>query len=256
MKYEFMVFSESTLKRFWRKVDKSSSNGCWYWMRSKNDSGYGQFFVNGKVKLAHRVSWEIYNNQCVPDGALVCHTCDNRSCVNPEHLWLGTPKENIVDCANKGRLHSQNFWRNKLTCKRGHANTPENIVLFPSGSYKCIVCYKERERVRGEKQKEERRIKREERNKLKVIKHKKPLSDAAKKSLSLCGYRKRKLSDSQVDYIRLLLEAKYPATHCANWYKVDIAVITGIRDGKIYKQSVEALSKLQEQKELLNECNR
>ena len=80
-------------------VDKGS--GCWLWLLSKA-FGYGNFKVNGKTKRAHRVAWEEFNGP-IPEGMNVCHTCDNPSCVNPEHLFLGTQYDNLQDMKQKGR---------------------------------------------------------------------------------------------------------------------------------------------------------
>ena len=92
--------------RFFAKVVKS--DGCWLWQASKNNKGYGQILVEKTpkhiVKLAHRVSWEIHNGP-IPDGLGVLHACDTPLCVNPQHLFLGTQKDNMVDCAKKGRTN-------------------------------------------------------------------------------------------------------------------------------------------------------
>ena len=94
--------------RFWPKVaiiyDEDS---CWVWTASKHSkrgSEYGQIKVTRTRKIsAHRASWEI-NFGPIPEGMCVCHRCDNPSCVRPDHLFLGTQKENLVDCRDKGRL--------------------------------------------------------------------------------------------------------------------------------------------------------
>lgn len=88
--------------RFEAKIEKQK-NGCWIWKSSKTNSGYGKFNIRGKHMVAHRYSYELYKGS-IPKGMCICHSCDNKLCVNPEHLWIGTQKDNIQDCKNKGRL--------------------------------------------------------------------------------------------------------------------------------------------------------
>lgn len=79
-----------------------SPTGCWLWNRSHASSGYGDFRMNGKHYLAHRASYEAFIGP-IPVGMWVLHKCDVRSCVNPEHLFLGTNQDNIADSVRKGR---------------------------------------------------------------------------------------------------------------------------------------------------------
>jgi hypothetical protein len=90
-------------ERFWRFIVKNES--CWSWLGNKA-SGYGRLAIGKKTEgyfLAHRFSWELHNKQKIPKGMFVMHKCDNPECTNPDHLTLGTPKENTQDMIAKGR---------------------------------------------------------------------------------------------------------------------------------------------------------
>lgn len=95
--------------KFWEKVEMTSINDCWMWKASKNKKGYGNFYVsigNSKDKhiLAHRMAYILWNHlNEIPDGLQVLHRCDNPSCCNPAHLFLGTNQDNMNDMMQKGR---------------------------------------------------------------------------------------------------------------------------------------------------------
>ena len=96
------------MERFWAKVDKTDPSGCWIWKGCRTSAGYGQIrtggLKDGKALYAHRMMWEtIYGN--IPESMEVLHKCDNPSCVNPTHLFLGTQADNINDCVRKGRFN-------------------------------------------------------------------------------------------------------------------------------------------------------
>ncbi|NGX57222.1 MAG: hypothetical protein K940chlam3_00107 [Chlamydiae bacterium] len=92
---------ETIKKRFLSKIEKQS-DGCWLWKGVKNRKGYGQFGIDSKMLSCHRVSWKLYRGE-LPAGVHVLHKCDVRNCVNPDHLFLGTNKDNVIDSVHKGR---------------------------------------------------------------------------------------------------------------------------------------------------------
>lgn len=99
--------------RFWSYVNKTDT--CWLWTRSQNGKGYGQFF-DGKQRIyAHRFSWEIHFGK-IPEGKLVCHRCDVRHCVRPDHFFLGTYLDNSRDAVQKGRhSHGETQWKSTVS---------------------------------------------------------------------------------------------------------------------------------------------
>lgn len=125
-------------ERFWAKVEKT--DGCWEWTAFVHPKGYGMFGVGREARRAHRVSYEIANGP-IPDGLCVCHSCDNRRCVRPDHLFLGTNQDNVDDKMRKGRGKNliADAERTQTHCLRGHEYTPENTVRY-YGKRSCREC--------------------------------------------------------------------------------------------------------------------
>ena len=103
--------------RFLEKLDRSGD--CWVWKGTVNEQGYGRLNVNYKMVFTHKIAYELQYGE-IPEGLLVCHTCDNPPCCNPDHLFLGTPQENVDDMMRKGRnvgsrLKGEKVGTHKLT---------------------------------------------------------------------------------------------------------------------------------------------
>jgi hypothetical protein len=88
---------------------------CWIWPRGRISSGYAQVYCDGKRKLVHRISYEAHNGS-IPEGMIVCHSCDVPLCVNPDHLFIGTRKDSQRDCAQKEQ-NSRGFYKGHTLSK-------------------------------------------------------------------------------------------------------------------------------------------
>ena len=99
--------NEKDLRRLMMRTEKTAT--CWIWKGSQT-KGYGQFYFRGS-NYAHRASWVLHNRKQIPKGYLVMHSCDTPLCVNPQHLSVGTQKENMQDASRKGRTRNASDWR-------------------------------------------------------------------------------------------------------------------------------------------------
>ena len=154
--------TEKNLKSYlWERVELEPNTGCWLWSLHLDRYGYGQTAHKSKRITAHRLSYIAFKGP-IPNGLSVCHKCDTPACINPDHLWLGTNKQNAEDSVKKGR-------RSHTHCVNGHEFTPENTYIkrHRGKEYKaCKICilnrsksekYKARNRHKTSLQTQEKR---------------------------------------------------------------------------------------------------
>jgi hypothetical protein len=122
-----------------------SASGCWLWQGFIGPWGYGRLHYRGRGAAVHRKMYEIEHGVTLTRWQLVCHTCDVPNCWNPEHLWLGTPSDNILDSAKKGRHRNAR----KTECKHGHPLSGANVWICKEGLRHCRTCSRIRQRIAG-----------------------------------------------------------------------------------------------------------
>lgn len=122
-------------ERFWAKVEKTAN--CWLWVAKLDSGGYGQFFLAGKHRMAHRISYEL-SVGLIPDGLTLDHLCRVHRCVRPDHLDPVTTRVNILRGIGPSALNAT-----KTHCPKGHPLCGQNLRL-EAGRRRCVVCLRAR----------------------------------------------------------------------------------------------------------------
>lgn len=146
--------TQTALERFESKV-YYALDGCWYWTGYLNTRGYGVVRVGRKTALAHRFSYSIHKGE-IPNGLFACHRCDNPSCINPDHIFLGTNQDNMNDMKLKGRSQDNLGHKNpkaKLNEEQvikirsiSHMLSPKSLAEMFDVSRACIYDVLKRKR--------------------------------------------------------------------------------------------------------------
>jgi hypothetical protein len=135
--------SKAVMKYIEKRSEPCPATGCWLWTGQTDKHGYGQYrlFAKDKWHKAHRESLKAFK-QVNLDGLGALHTCDNKTCVNPDHLYAGSQKDNVRDMINRGR--NKNGSVKKQFCQKGHELTDENRLNHAINNG-CKICHKNRQ---------------------------------------------------------------------------------------------------------------
>ena len=123
-----MIARRAQTKETFFKKARIKKSGCWHFVGAISKQGYGVVGYHGKVMPASRLAWILTHGEISDTKLFVCHKCDNRRCINPDHLFLGTAKDNTKDMITKGRHRYGNPHTNATHCKHGHEYTEDNIL--------------------------------------------------------------------------------------------------------------------------------
>ena len=136
-------------QKFWDRVPSGiPKDQCWNWLGGKSRNGRGQFYISGRMTTATRFMWLETHGEMPQADEFVCHSCDNPSCVNPDHLWLGSQSSNMKDAVKKRRLipptlfGTENHNGRKTHCKKGHEFSEANTTILARGGRSCKACNK------------------------------------------------------------------------------------------------------------------
>lgn len=140
----------NTVEAFWANVEKTDS--CWIWRGCKDKDGYGLWTINYKQWRGHRFSFWVTHGK-INTKSMICHTCDNPSCVNPDHLYEGNATTNNRDTVNRGRY--TNVFKERTHCFNGHLFEGENLY-YDSKKRVCKICRRIHDKNRYIRDKEKR----------------------------------------------------------------------------------------------------
>lgn len=131
--------TQAQINRYWSRVERRGPNDCWNWQGPLND-GYGSKCWQGKKDKAHRVAWQVTYGE-IPGSLYVLHTCDNRACCNPSHLWLGTHLDNMDDMTAKGRRARGETFRQSLRPynRHGERNGRSKLTAKDADDIRCLA---------------------------------------------------------------------------------------------------------------------
>jgi len=150
-----MYVVKPVAERLANKSTFEPNTGCLLWTGGVSSNGYGTIGLRGKVLSTHRLSWELVNGP-IPSGLYVCHRCDTPACINVDHLFLGTAKDNVTDKVQKGRQRYPGH-KIKTHCVRGHELTEENVYRYgPRQGRSCRACSIDSGKARYAAKKEKR----------------------------------------------------------------------------------------------------